>query len=265
MTQYSTDYTIDELVVCSLAREIRDGEFVAQGGGTALGIVSVLLARLTHAPNLKYNYLSSVDPLFDNIGPDHSPDSVRGTALQRNMTIDGMVSMCIRGKIDVFSTMPAQIDRYGNVNVSLIGDHQQPQTRFPGGYGITDWFLYANRVYAYLPKHTRRAFVEKVDYITGQGHIAGETNGRQRLGIPGQGPQRVVTNLGIMGFDEDTHAMRLDSVHPGVTQDEIEANTGFELIVGSDLQETEPPTVEQVDLIRNRIDPMGLRKHRFDL
>ena len=261
--QYATDYTVDELIVAAIARRFRDGELVQQGGGTALAIVAVLLARLTDAPNLKYNYLTSVDPQFDSVGePEHSAQAVAGTSLMP-FTIDQMVSMCLRGKTDVFSTMPAQIDRYGNVNVSLIGDHQQPRVRFPGGYGITDWFLYAGRVFAFVPHHTTRTFVERVDYVTGMGHLPGGLRERQRLGISGRGPDRVFSNLAVMSFDDESGLMRLESLHPGVTFAELEANTGFALPAAGDVAETEPPTEEQVALIRDRIDPLGLRKHRF--
>ena len=261
--RYASDYTIDELIVASIARNIRDGELVQQGGGTTLGIVAVLLARLTHAPNLKYNYLASVDPQFDSVGdPAHSAQAVRGTSL-RPFTIDEMVSMCLRGKTNVFSTMPAQIDRYGNVNVSVIGEHQRPTRRFPGGYGISDWFLYAGRVFAYLPRHDTRTFVERVDYVTGQGHFPGGVRERQRRGIPGRGPSRVFSNLAVMSFDEESGLMRLESLHPGVARADVEANTGFDLPAPDEVPETEPPTEEQVALIRDRIDPRGLRKHRF--
>ncbi len=262
-TRYATDYTVDELVVAAIAHSIRDGELVQQGGGTALGIVAVLLARLTHAPNLKYNYLASVDPQFDSLGdPGHSALAVAGTSLMP-FTIDQMVSMCLRGKTDVFGTMPAQIDRYGNVNVSLIGEHQRPDVRFPGGYGITDWFLYAGRVFAYVPRHTTRSFVEQVDYVTGTGHLPGGLQERQRLGIPGRGPERVFSNLAVMSFDDESGLMRLESLHPGVTLAEVEANTGFDLPAAEDVGETQPPTEEEIALIRDHIDPRGLRRHRF--
>lgn len=262
MSSYATDYTIDELITVLIARNIRDGELVQQGGGTALGIVAVMLARLTHAPNLTYNYLTSVDPLVYRVGgAENSPAAASRTSLMP-FSIDQIVSMCLRGKTDVFTTMPAQIDRYGNVNASLIGDHDHPSVRFPGGLGIPDWALYAGRINAYLPKHTRRVFVEKVDYVTGLGHLPGGLAEREKRGIPGRGPDQVFSSLAVMDYD-DTGLMRLESLHAGVTLDEVRENTGFEFPVPDEIPQTEPPTVEQVDLIRNKIDPQGLRKHRF--
>ena len=177
--------------------------------------------------------------------------------------IDQMVSICLRGHTDVFTTMPAQIDRYGNVNVSLIGDHDHPSVRFPGGLGIPDWMLYVGRVYVYVPKHTRRSFVEKVDYVTGLGQLPGGRAERLRRGIPGGGPEKVFTNLAVLTFDDQTGLMGLESVHAGSSLEEIRENTGFEFLAPDPVPETEPPTVEQIDLIRNKIDPRGLRKLRF--
>ena len=264
MPNFASDYTVDELVVSLIARDIRDHELVQQGGGTALGIVAVMLARLTHAPNLTYNYLTSVDPVVTRIdGAENSPAAAMRTSLMP-FDIADMVSMCLRGKTDVFSTMPAQVDRYGNVNASLIGEDQQaPTVRFPGGLGIPDWTLYAGRVNVYTPKHTRRVFVEKVDYVTGLGHFPGGFAERERRGVPGRGPQQVFSNLAVMDFDPEIGLMRLASLHDGVGLDEVQANTSFDFAVPDPIPVTEPPTQEQVDLIRNRIDPRGLRKHRF--
>ena len=263
MPDYASDYTIDEQILVCIAREIRDGELVQQGGGTALGIASVMLARLTHAPNLKYNYLTSTDPLVYSLaGEENTPAAVSATSL-KPFAIDDMVSMCLRGKTNVFTTMPAQIDKYGNVNASLIGDHQHPRVRFPGGLGISDWLLYAGRVNVYVPRHTARVFVEKVDYVTGYGRLPGGHAARREAGIPGEGPVRVFSNLAVMGFDDASGLMQLESLHAGVALDEVQANTGFELGIPDEIPATEPPTAEQLDLIRNKIDPNGLRKARF--
>ena len=260
----STDYTVDELIVSLMARHIVDGELVQQGGGTALGIVAVLLARRSHAPNLTYNYLTSTDPLVHGVGgEDQSPALASRTSL-RPFDIDDLVSMCLRGKIDVFSTMPAQIDRHGNVNASLIGtDHQRPDVRFPGGLGIADWFLYAGRVYAYVPKHTLRVFVEQVDYVTGFGFPPGGLAARRALGIPGRGPQKVFSNLAVLAFDPATGLMGLESIHAGVSLDQVQANTSFDLPIPDPILTTAPPSAEEVRLMREEIDPRGLRKHRF--
>ena len=211
MPDASTDYTVDELIVSLIARDIRDHELVQQGGGTLLGSVAVMLARRTHAPNLTYNYLTSIDPIVTRVGnPEDSPQVVSQTALAP-FDIADMVSLCLRGKTEVFSTMPAQIDKYGNVNASLIGDDQQrPRVRFPGGLGIPDWTLYAGRVNVYVPKHTRRVFVEKVDYVTGLGHFPGGFAERVRRGVPGRGPQKVFSNLASDGLrrGDGAHATR---------------------------------------------------------
>jgi glutaconate CoA-transferase subunit B len=264
MPDASTDYTVDELIVSLISRDIRDHELVQQGGGTQLGSVAVMLARRTHAPNLTYNYLTSMDPIVTSVGnPADSPHVVSQTALAP-FDIGDIVWMCLRGKTDVFSTMPAQVDRYGNVNASLIGDDQQrPKVRFPGGLGISDWTLYAGRVNVYVPRHTRRVFVEKVDYVTGLGHFPGGFAERVRRGVPGRGPRKVFSNLAVMGFDPETGRMRLDSLHAGVRLEDVQANTSFDLLLPDQIPETPPPTVEEVDLIRNVIDPKGLRKHRF--
>jgi len=264
MPNDATDYTVDELIVSLIARDIADHELVQQGGGTALFRVAVMLARLTHAPTLTYNYLTSVDPSVTKLGgAENSPAAASKTSLTP-FNIDDMVSLCLRGKTEVFSTMPAQIDMHGNVNASLIGeDHQHPTVRFPGGLGIPDWTLYAGRVNAYVPKHTTRVFVQRVDFVTGFGHFPQGFAERTRRGITGRGPQKVFSNLAVMGFDADTGRMRLDSLHAGVQLQDVVANTGFELLLPDTVPETVPPTAEDIDLIRNHIDPQGLRKHRF--
>ena len=262
MSDYATDYTVDELVTASIARNIQNGELIQQGGNTPLAIVAVALARLTHAPRAVYNFLGSIDPLLYELDDPNFVEAGSETALMPLEFLHA-IGMALRGKIDVFTGMPAQIDQYGNVNISLIGDPAKTRARFPGGYGIPDWILYVRRVFFYLPRHTTQTFAERVDYITGTGHFPGGLAERRRRGIPGQGPEKIFSNIAVLGFDPETGRMRIESIHPGVSAEDLRSNTGFELLAPAEIPETEPPTREQVDLLRNRIDPKGLRKQRF--
>jgi glutaconate CoA-transferase subunit B len=160
---------------------------------------------------------------------------------------------------DIEPLAPAQIDQYGNVNNSVIGDYHRPKVRLPGPAGIDNIPLCPRtQVILYSAHHTKRTFVKKVDFITGAGFLGGG-NDREKHGIPGKGgPRIVITNLAVMDFEEHSKRMRLVSAHPGVTVDEVQQNTGFELIVPARVPTTEAPTANELRLLREVIDPLGI-------
>lgn len=162
-----------------------------------------------------------------------------------------------------FCVGAAQLDRYGNGNNSVIGDdYHRPKVRLPGTAGLGDMGSIGKRLFFWNPNHNPRSFVEKVDFVSCAGWLGGGDE-RERLGLTG-GPELVITNLCVMDFHPETKHMRLKSVHPGVTAEEVQDATGFELLIGdSPVPETAVPTVEQVDLIRDVIDPDGMRLREF--
>jgi glutaconate CoA-transferase subunit B len=255
-----TDYTIDELICVCITRQIKDGELVAQGIATPLVAAGYLLARLTHAPNVAF-----VSAIGNSICYDWAPLSLShieeawlgwATHILSFAEIAGTV-------LPTFSPReffrPAQVDTYGNFNNVVIGDYQSPRLRLPGCGGIADVTAFSPRIYLYVPRHERRAFVERLDFRSGTGFLNGEgKEERRRRGITSPGPRYLISDLGQ--FDYAHGRMRLISYHPGVSVAEVQAQTGFPLEVAPDVTETPPPTREQVRLLREEIDPLGIRR-----
>jgi glutaconate CoA-transferase subunit B len=171
-------------------------------------------------------------------------------------SLDCVMSTAQQGFIDFGMLGAAQIDMYGNINTTVIGPYERPKARLPGSGGANDLGSLCWRTIVIMQQDSRR-FVKKLDFLTTPGYIDGP-GGRERAGLPeGTGPWRVVTQLGIMGFDEATKRMMLLSVHPGVSVDEVKAATGFELIVPSQVAVTDPPTAEEIRVLSEEIDPAG--------
>jgi len=256
MGDYADDFTLDELFIATLARQIRDGDRIHYGVESLLPFIAWLLARQTHAPDCTLlTLLGSIDPdpskLTYSTGDPHILDSALCT-----------ISMCrgtgmVRAKgFDLMMFGGAQIDKYGSVNQSFIGNHARPRVKLPGGAGGAEMVHLFQRYVLYRTVHTRRIFVEKVDFVTYPGWI-------KEVAWRRGGPEKVITNLAVMGFDAQTKQMKLESVHRGVKVSDVAENTGFDLIIPAGVDETEPPTREQIELIREKIDPDGIRKTQF--
>jgi len=260
MEQTADDYTIDELICACIARQIEDGEAVAQGIATPLVAAGYILAKLTHAPNIVF--ASTIGNAVCNDWRPLSLSHVEETWLGRALRllsfteISGEILPTLQPK-EFFR--PAQIDAYGNFNNVVIGDYYQPRLRLPGCGGIADVTNFSTRIYLYVPRHERRVFVEQLDFRSGVGHPSGESDiERQKRGITSPGPRYLVSDLGQ--FDFAHGRLRLTSRHPGVSVEEIQAKTGFPLEIAPDLEETTPPTEEEVRLLREEIDPLGVRR-----
>ena len=167
-----------------------------------------------------------------------------------------IMEACQRGVMDYAFLGGAQIDAYGNLNSTVIGDYQKPRVRFPGSGGGNDFASFCWRTLV-ITQHDRRRFVEKVDFLTTPGYLTGP-GAREAAGLPkGGGPYRVITDLAVMSFEEKTCRMQVESLHPGVTVEQVRENTEFELGQVAHVAETVPPEKEELRVLREEVDPNG--------
>ncbi len=246
------NYTSTELRAIMATRQLIGVESVFAGLG--LPLLAAALAQKTHAPHM----LIAVEggSIGAEIIPGKLPISTnemrvayRATMLPR---ITDLFLLAQRGFLDVGFVGGAQVDRYGNLNSTVVGSYSKPTVRLPGSGGANDIISLCRRVMV-VTKHERRRFVEHVDFITSPGYLDGGTS-RQEAGLVFGRVVCVVTDLGILGFDEDSKAMRLEQVHPGVSVEDVIENTGFDLIIPDVVPTTEPPTEEELNLLR-ALDP----------
>jgi glutaconate CoA-transferase subunit B len=250
----TTSYSSSELLTINAARLLRDGDVVFVGVG--LPNLACNLARRTHAPNLMMIYEAGVIgaqparlPL--SIG---DPTLVSGAAAVCSM-YDVFALYLQRGNVDVGFLGGAQIDRFGNINATVIGDYDHPKVRLPGSGGSMEIAAWANRCYVITP-HQKRRFPARVDFRTSAGFLDGGDE-RAAAKLRGAGPQAVVTDLGILEPDE-TGELILAALHPGATVEAAQANTGWPLRVAADLRLTAPVTAEELRILREELDPTGI-------
>ena len=249
-----TTYNSSELMIINAARMLRDGDVVFVGVGQPN--LACNLARRTHAPNLVMIYEAGV------IGAQPArlplsfgdPTLVSGAAAVCSM-YDIFAFYLQRGNVDVGFLGGAQIDQYGNINASVIGDYAHPKVRLPGSGGSMEIAAWANRCYIMTPHQIRR-FPEKVHFRTSAGFLGGRAE-RQAAGLRGAGPQAVVTDLGIMEPDESGELI-LTALHPGKTVEQARENTGWKLKAAAQLSITEAPTSEELRILRAELDPDGI-------
>ncbi|MBF8282950.1 MAG: catJ [Anaerolineales bacterium] len=249
-----TAYSSPELMTVNAARLLRDGDVVFVGVG--LPNLACNLARRTHAPRLTLVYEAGV------VGaqPARLPLSIGDPTL-----VSGAACVCSmyeifafylqRGLIDVGFLGGAQIDRFGNVNATVIGEYAHPKVRLPGSGGSAEIAAWANRTYLITP-HQKRRFPARCDFVTGAGFLSGRA-AREASGIRGSGPQAVVTDIGILEPDVQGE-LTLTALHPGQTVEQAKANTGWDLKIAASPRVTEPPTAEELRLLREELDPQGI-------
>ena len=247
-------YSSSELLTINAARLLRDGETVFVGVG--LPNLACNLARRTHAPRLVMIYEAGVIGAQPNRLPLSigDPTLVSGAAAVCSM-YDIFANFLQRGKVDVGFMGGAQIDRFGNINATVIGDYQHPRVRLPGSGGSKEIAAWANRCYILTP-HQKRRFPEKVDFCTSAGFLTGRS-ARLAAGLRGAGPQVVVTDLGLLEPD-DTGELILTHLHPGVSIEQAQANTGWPLRTAACILQTEPPNAEELRILREELDPQGI-------
>jgi len=252
--EHAKEYSYQELMVAAASRELKDEEAVFVGIG--IPQLGALLAQRTHAPNLTLIYESGVVgtqparlPL--SIG---DPTLVSGTYGVFNF-YETFSLLLQRGFIDVGFIGGAQVDKFGNINSTVIGDYDKPKVRLPGSGGGCEITGLSKRIIIVTP-HEKRRMVEKVDFITSPGFLDGP-GARERFQLGG-GPSAVITTMGVLRFDDRTKEMYLSSYHPGLSVDQVKQNTGWDLKISPSVKTTEPPTVKEVEILRKDLDPQGI-------
>ncbi len=254
MMTEAPDFTASELLAVMSGRLLEDGQVVFAGVGIPL--LAVTLAQRHHAPGL--TILFEGGTLGPFVVPGELPPSTNEQRCTRRanmlLSITDVLLLLQRGYVDVGFMGGAQIDKHGNLNSSFIGDADAPSVRLPGSGGGNDISSLTQMIVAM--KHEKRRFVERVDFVTSPGYLDGGAS-RGDAGLITGGMYRVVTDLAIFGFDEETRRMRVEALHPGVTPDDVQANTGFEVLIDTGVAVTEPPRASELAVLRE-LDPERL-------
>jgi glutaconate CoA-transferase subunit B len=246
------DYNTMEMMIVAAARQLEDGTSV--GVGTGAPCAAVMLAQKTIAPHLVIMFeAGGISPLLPTM-----PISVGDSrTFYRAVMASGMcdiMEISQRGMVDYTFLGGAQIDMYGNLNSTVIGDWHKPQARLPGSGGANDFASFCWKIMVITPQDKRR-FVKKIDFVTTPGYLDGP-GARERAGLPANtGPHKVITNMAVMGFDEETKRMRIESIHQGYTLEEVQANCGFQLLKAEEIAKTPLPTKVELEILRNEVDP----------
>ncbi|MDH7563884.1 MAG: CoA-transferase [Candidatus Bathyarchaeota archaeon] len=245
--------TLELMAVCG-SRQIKNGQVVFIG--TGLPMIAAMLAKKTHAPAAKIVYEAGfIDSNAKEIALSIADSRLGYRASGAIGLIETLGVMLQGGHVDLGFVGAAQIDEYGNINTSYIGDFEKPSVRLPGSGGGNDIVSSAKHI-VIIMTHEKRKMVKKLDYLTSPGFLDGP-GAREKAGLLGGGPLLVVTNLCQMDFDPETKRIRLATLHPGVTVQQVKANSGFDLIIPKNVPSTEPPTLEELALLR-AIDPNGI-------
>lgn len=249
------NYSPNEMMIAASARELRRARVAFVGVGLP-NIVCNLAQRL-HSPGLELVYEAGVF----GARPARLPLSIGDpTLVTGSLNVCGMPELfqyyLQRGLIDVGFLGAAQIDRFGNINTTVVGSYEKPKVRLPGSGGAAEIALLCDRILI-ITRLAKRTFPERVDFVTSPGYLEGG-EARARLKLPGRGPQAVITDYCIFRFDPITHEMILASVHPGGTVEQIRAQVGWDLHLAGEVETTPPPSDEELRLIREDLDPQGL-------
>lgn len=245
-------YTPGELMVVAGAREIRDREVVFVG--MRLPLLAFALAKRTHAPHAVGFFENGIvrdAPSTAMLYTMGDPPNVEGAAMCCRMSV--VMGSMQRGDVDLGFLGGAEVDRFGNINTSYVGDPRAPKVKLPGSGGAGDIASLASR-FVVIIDHDERRLVDRVGYVTSPGNGTGRDWRRER-GLPGGGPSAVITTKAILRFDSRGEAF-VDSIHPGVDVDDVRANTGWSVVIRPDVAVTVPPTADELRIIRE-CDPQG--------
>jgi glutaconate CoA-transferase subunit B len=240
-------YTADEMMTVAAARALKDGTVCFVGIG--LPSAAANLARLTHAPNIVLIYESGTIGTKPNVLPLSIGDGELAETADAVVSVPEMFRYWLQGgRIDVGFLGAAQVDRFGNINTTVIGPYDKPKTRLPGAGGASEIATSANEIFIML-RQGPRAFVDKLDFVTSVGHGSGGDS-RAKLGVATKGPTLLITDLGILTPDPETRELTLTSLHEGVDADRAKAATGWPLKVAQRLETTKPPTLDELEALR---------------
>jgi glutaconate CoA-transferase subunit B len=246
------EYNTMELMIVVAARNLENGKTL--GVGTGAPCAAAMLAQKTHAPDLVIMFeAGGISPQLPTM-----PISVGDSrTFYRAVMASGMCEImetCQRGMVDYTFLGGAQIDMYGNLNSTVIGDWKKPKVRFPGSGGANDFASLCWKVMVITPQDARR-FVEKVSFITSPGYLDGP-GARERAGLPANtGPHKVITNMAVLGYDEKTKRMRVESIHQGFALEDVQKNCGFPLLKAEKIVVTPAPTADELRILRTEVDP----------
>jgi len=244
-----------ELMIVAAARNLEDGATV--GVGTGAPCAAAMLAQKTHAPKLVIMFeAGGISPLLPTMPISVGDSRTFYKAVMASGMCD-IMETCQRGMVDYTFLGGAEIDMYGNLNSTVIGDWKKPKVRFPGSGGANDFASFCWKIMVITPQDARR-FVSKVNFLTTPGYLDGP-GAREKAGLPaGTGPHKVITNMAIMGYDEKTKRMRVESIHEGYTLDQVQQNCGFPLLKAKEIAKTPSPTPRELEILRKEVDPLKL-------
>ena len=253
MTIPNGRYNLMELMVCVAARQLEDMRTAVIG--TGMPLTAAMLAQKTTAPNLVVMFeAGSAAPELIKL-PISVADSYTQTRALLHGSMDEIMESCQRGLVDYTFLGGAQIDQYGNLNATMIGsEYRHPKVRLPGSGGANDLASLCWKTLVITP-HDKRRFVSKLDFLTTPGYLSGP-GAREQAGLPpGSGPYKVISTLALMGYDETTKRMKVESLHPGVTRQDVVDNTGFEMLFADPLPITPEPMEGELRILREEVDP----------
>jgi acyl CoA:acetate/3-ketoacid CoA transferase beta subunit len=246
------DYNTMEMMIIAASRALENR--CTAGVGTGAPVAAGMLAQKTHAPDLVILFeAGGISPLLPTMPISVGDSRTTYRAIMAAGMCETMES-AQRGLLDYCFLGGAEIDMYGNLNSSVIGDWHKPKVRLPGSGGANDFASFCWRIIVITPQDARR-FVERVSFVTSPGYLDGP-GARERAGLcDGTGPYRVVTDMAIMGYDEKTKRMAVQSIHPGYTFDDVQKKCGFPLLKMEKVGTTDPPTVHELEVLRTQVDP----------
>ena len=249
------DYTPMELMICTAAACLEDGAMIVVGTGAPCA--AAMLAQRSSSPNLTLLFeAGGIGPQLPRmpISVGDSRTFYQGVAAT---SMADIMETCQRGLVDYSFLGGGQIDAFGNLNSTMIGDdYQRPKVRFPGSGGANDLGSLCWRIIVMTP-HDKRRFVETLDFVTTPGYLTGP-GARERAGLPpGTGPYKVITDMAVMGFNDETKRMEVESLHPGISFDDVQSETRFELTLRESAEVTRLPDESALSILRNDVDPHG--------
>lgn len=254
--------TVKEVMAAFIARDFRDGEEIFVGTNLPVIRAAALLAHLHHGPNMRVMLAHTRTNLYHAPVMEHFDmltDWRAARWAEGYFNDNDIVRYQKSRRHALFFVGALQCDPWGNTNLIGLGnDRRRFKLRGPGAIATTTNASYADRYYIFLTEHSTRVLVPKCDWVSTVGWGEGGPDSRERFGLPGGGPRYCVTPLAVLDFAPETKRMRLASVHPGATVDEVRGRTGFDLVIPDKVPETPPPTAEELDILRRRIDPQGL-------